>query len=479
MRKANLTMCIIVVLLVLLSVPTYAGTLEEYVPEYLDKGDMTGDDKYSLRDALSVLLISAKVNEATSEEAYRADVNSDEAVTVADAEMLFEAALYGKYTNFGYEKPDVDVSVIIVDSKSYTVGDYCYNKLSDALEYAKANAPTCEEERLTLLFAPGVYRERVTISTNYLTFKNMAPEKGDANITWYYGMASYGVNGPNSQYNGAICYYSTGQRGADGRATLITAHDFIAEDMMFENSFNIYVCDEEREDYCPYPINSVTVEQREKDLYSKRLQEKGIAVWLSGADRTIFKNCKIMGRQDTMFLSGRTYFENCYIEGTVDFLCAGGTSIFEGCTLNVPYNQGRSCVTSNVGGGYGYLFMNCSFTKEVKNGQEEASDSSCHLGRPSGKGAMVTFWNCKMDTHIGVGEERFGGMETAGTTAADGRYSEGNTMDINGNLLDLSEICPEYENIITEEDMKTTQAPILWLYGNDGWNPGNYPEVEQ
>lgn len=65
-----------------------------------------------------------------------------------------------------------------------------------------------------------------------------------------------------------------------------------------------------------------------------------------------------------------------------------------------------------------------------------------------------------------------------GYMTGDGKYSEGNTMDMDGNYLNLSEICPEYENIITEEDMKTTQAPILWLYGKDGWNPGGYPEAE-
>lgn len=478
MRKKIFLLCIFAIALIKSACLVYSDTLDEYVPAYLDKGDMTGDGKYTLRDALKILLISAKINNVGEEESYKADVNGDSIVDVYDARMLFDAAVYETYTNFGYEQPDLDVPVIIVDSKSVSVGEYCYDNLTDALEYAKKHAPSSEDERLTFLFAPGVYRERVNISTPYLTFKNMSPDEGEANITWYYGMASYGVNGPNSQYNGAICYYSTNERGADGRATLISTHDFIAEDMMFENSFNIYICDEERLDYCPYPTNSVTLQQREQDLHSKRFQEKGIAVWLSGADRTIFKNCRIIGRQDTMFLSGRTFFDECYIEGTVDFLCAGGSAVFDECTLNVPYSQGRSCVSSNVGGGYGYLFMNCSFTKEVKNGQKEATDNSCHLGRPSSKGAMVTFWNCKMDTHICVGEERFGGMETAGTTAADGRYSEGNTMDMEGNYLNLEEICPEYENIISEEDMRSTQAPIHWLYGNDEWNPGNYPKAE-
>lgn len=33
----------------------------EYISSYLDKGDMTDDDKYTLRYALKVLLMTAKV----------------------------------------------------------------------------------------------------------------------------------------------------------------------------------------------------------------------------------------------------------------------------------------------------------------------------------------------------------------------------------------------------------------------------------
>ena len=42
---------------------------------------------------------------------------------------------------------------------------------------------------------------------------------------------------------------------------------------------------------------------------------------LSEADRAIFKKCKFLGWQDTLYAkNGRQYFEDCYIEGNVDFI---------------------------------------------------------------------------------------------------------------------------------------------------------------
>ena len=41
------------------------------------------------------------------------------------------------------------------------------------------------------------------------------------------------------------------------------------------------------------------------------------------ADKAVFKNCKFLGDQDTIFASGETsrqYFKDCYIEGTTDFI---------------------------------------------------------------------------------------------------------------------------------------------------------------
>ena len=54
------------------------------------------------------------------------------------------------------------------------------------------------------------------------------------------------------------------------------------------------------------------------------------------ADKAVFKNCKFLGNQDTIFAAGeaaRQYFVDCYIEGTTDFIFGPSTAVFQACTI--------------------------------------------------------------------------------------------------------------------------------------------------
>src|SRR5215510_10082500 len=54
------------------------------------------------------------------------------------------------------------------------------------------------------------------------------------------------------------------------------------------------------------------------------------------ADKAVFKNCKFLGNQDTIFSSGeqsRQLFTDCYIEGTTDFIFGPSTAVFQNCTI--------------------------------------------------------------------------------------------------------------------------------------------------
>ena len=56
------------------------------------------------------------------------------------------------------------------------------------------------------------------------------------------------------------------------------------------------------------------------------------------ADKAVFKNCKFLGNQDTIFNGGenaRQLFEDCYIEGTTDFILARQ----QRCFKTVPSGQ--------------------------------------------------------------------------------------------------------------------------------------------
>ena len=48
------------------------------------------------------------------------------------------------------------------------------------------------------------------------------------------------------------------------------------------------------------------------------------------ADRAIFKHCRFLGHQDTLFADyGRQYYVDSYIEGGVDFIFGNATAVFD------------------------------------------------------------------------------------------------------------------------------------------------------
>ena len=454
-----------------------AGTEFVYAEDgirLIDRGDVTQDGKITLRDALKVLKVAAGIESFDSEQdTYRADGDNSGSITVEDARIIMEAAIGGK--NFGYEYEQE--RTIIVDSATiYPVNSYCYGSLEAAVDYLNANPPKSEEERITVLFAPGVYREHTSLKAPFVTYKAMDSESAvPANITFYYGCGFY--------------YYSiyNGTRTADANtaSTIIdkNAHDFIAEDMMFENSYNIYVTQAEYGDYCPYPTNLQLLSLRENidNLLSSKFQTQGLALRVD-ADRCKFYNCRIIGRQDTLLMNGsgnRVYFEDCYIEGTVDFIYGNGTAVFESCTINGPYHSGHITASSAPKDQkFGFLFKECAFTRNQTAQKEAPADNSYSLGRPWNNPGMVVYWNCRMDAHITAGEERWMTMGT-GFAKENARFYEVGSMDLEGQLLDLTAICPEYETILEQEAMESGGefAAFEWLKGADGWNPGSYPEA--
>ncbi|MFR7991489.1 MAG: pectinesterase family protein [Lachnospiraceae bacterium] len=462
-------------------------------PVLLDKGDLNGDGRYTVRDALRALQINAGLYEADEQTKERADVNADGMVSADDALLLLKAAV-GEYSNFGYEKPQEE-RVIYVDSKSYTTGTYCFRTLEEAVDYVNQHAPTCEEERITLRFASGTYREHTTLTAPYVTYEAMYPDaEEEANLTFYYGCGMYYWSISDGNVSASSNHAST--------VIASTAHDFIAKNMMIENSYNIYVTEEEREDYRKYARgedgnwygNALTIEQREKDIRSSKNQTQGLALRVD-ADRSAFYECKMIGRQDTLLMnqSNRVYYENCYIEGTVDFIYGNGTAVFESCTINSPYNAGHITAASTAETQpYGFLFKDCMLTCDPTTESSAPKEESYSLGRPWNGPAMVVFYNCRMDKHISNKDtpnfDRFVQMGGNGFLPENARYAEYGTMDMEGNLIDLEAVAPSYEKLLTDQEIQTSYAPYAFLAAKynpstrqldepDGWNPGNYPVV--
>ena len=110
------------------------------------------------------------------------------------------------------------------------------------------------------------------------------------------------------------------------------------------------------------------------------------------ADRTVFRNCKILGFQDTVFNGNedsRQMFYGCYIEGTVDFLFGPATVWFEGCTIHALADGYYTAASTPASHSVGYIFNKCKFTAD-------ASVKKLFLGRPWRNYAAVALKECEL-----------------------------------------------------------------------------------
>jgi len=110
------------------------------------------------------------------------------------------------------------------------------------------------------------------------------------------------------------------------------------------------------------------------------------------ADKAVFKNCRFLGNQDTIFTGGelsRQLFVNCYIEGTTDFLFGPATALFQQCTIHCKTNSFITAASTSAGKKYGYVFADCKITAD-------ASVKEVYLGRPWRSAAKTVFLRCSL-----------------------------------------------------------------------------------
>ena len=113
------------------------------------------------------------------------------------------------------------------------------------------------------------------------------------------------------------------------------------------------------------------------------------------ADMVIFKNCRFLGNQDTLFAHGvgRIYFTDCYIEGTTDFIFGSAVALFDNCEIRSKMNSYITAASTPMGDTYGFVFKNCKLTAD-------SSATKVYLGRPWRAYAKTVFINCFLGAHI-------------------------------------------------------------------------------
>ena len=187
------------------------------------------------------------------------------------------------------------------------------------------------------------------------------------------------------------------------------------------------------------------------------------------ADRIVITSCNLEGWQDT-YRTGkdghRHLVRNCKITGTTDFIYGAGEAFFDGDTLVVVRTSNVIVAPDHASAKYGYVFSDCVITAKQ-------SGSTTALGRPWGNKPKVSFLNTRLTSGVSItaeGWNNMGGLPI--------QMAEYNTMDANGNAVDLS----RRRTVFTGENGSCTSKAVLtpvetnsyklsyMLSGNDHWD---------
>ena len=197
------------------------------------------------------------------------------------------------------------------------------------------------------------------------------------------------------------------------------------------------------------------------------------AVAVYGGNKTIMKNVRMNGNQDTQVTGERAYFDRCEIHGMVDFICGGGNNFYDQCDLVIENRGGCVIAAPNNSPEWGYVFSGC--TIRAAENAPLATNGSYHLGRPWQPVPRIYYINTRMELlPADAGWTSMGTMET--------HFYEYGSTDKNGNLIDLSvrrnspTSTNTYTPTITAEEAKRFTV-INVLGGTDGWVPTDYTEL--
>lgn len=265
--------------------------------------------------------------------------------------------------------------------------------------------PQDNSKRVVIRIKPGIYFEQVRVPADkpYISFIGESAER--TKLTF---------NLSNKIAGSTSASYSV----------YIGGHDFYAENITFENSFGT--------------------------------GSQAVAV-LVEADRAVFKNCRFLGWQDTLYAkNGRQYYENCYIEGHVDFIFGQAAAVFENCRIHSK--------------GDGYIAAPMRFSAEEPSGlvftnstlNSENTSKGVYLGRPWRDYGRTVFINTKMDAAIRPEGWHHWQPEREKTAYMAEYKSSGQGANAAARVA--------WSRQLTDAEAKAFNAENF-LKGKDGWNP--------
>jgi pectinesterase len=234
-------------------------------------------------------------------------------------------------------------------------GDYKY--IQDAIDAMRVYPL----KRITLYIKNGLYNEKIVLPSDNtdVTFVGESLDKTIINFNDYSG---------RGKLNTFTSYTAK-----------ISGNRFIAENITFLNSAG--------------PVG------------------QALALYVD-ADKAVFKNCKFLGNQDTIFTTGenaRQYFVDCYIEGTTDFIFGPATAVFQNCTIRGKANSYITAANTPKGKKFGFVFLDCNIIVD-------SSVTKLALGRPWRAYSRAAFIRCRLPKQIAPeGWNNWGNTENEST----------------------------------------------------------------
>ena len=197
------------------------------------------------------------------------------------------------------------------------------------VQEAIAAVPNQSPTRTVIRIRKGVYREKLVVPVLKVRISLIGDDRDQTVLTF-----------DDHTGKGAINTYTS-------HSVLIQGADFTAENLTFQNT-------------------------------AGRTAGQAVALHVE-ADRCTFRNCRILGDQDTLFLAtahSRQYFRNCHIEGTTDFIFGASTAVFEHCTIVSRKNSHITAASTPQEQPYGFVFLDCRLEADA------TLATNVSLGRP-------------------------------------------------------------------------------------------------
>lgn len=366
-----------------------------------------------------------------------------------------------------------------------------FERIAQALESIKRMERTAEE-RVVIQLTDDLYREQIIIDTPNVSIKGLAEKM--PTVTWYYGTGySYYSIAPATEEKPGFYsekyavdqYLKTACDTHWGTTVEVTAagRGFESENVIYENSFNRYMTQEEVEDGVGEGGDLTKINRSgatDADIKKYVNKERACAMYVY-ADQCAYENCQFLSSQDTIYTGDgdeHIFYKNCLIEGTTDFICGNGNPVFNGCTLSIygygdKVADGGYITASKAGGTQGYLFNHCKIVRTDYAGINTGT-KKVYLGRPWGAGTKVLFYDTEVESADLIHPEGYATM--ANVTPAEAFYQEYNTHTPDGAKLNTADRAAG-TTMLTDEQAKAVS--VRAYLGN--WTPfcyaADYTEV--